>query len=216
VTVGIVSARAATSSRNASFQSFIQTDRGHQPGKLRGRWLTWMETSSAINTAIFTSRRDTRCGLAMPGRTPAHVYNKLISPDHKVTRGSIGIEFNAQPKPGDRAPFTAKLRRYRCQRSSGGPADQAGLKTGDAITEVNGKKVANGNELVGEISNLAPGYKSEDLVSAHGKPGETSVTIADRGQALSTIVCDEDDSNSQDQPTESKLGITVPRSPATG
>jgi serine protease Do len=91
----------------------------------------------------------------------------------------------------------------------GGPADQAGLKTGDAITEVNGKKVANGNELVGEISTLAPGTKAKIAYLRNGKPGDTTVTIADRAKLFSDRLGDEDDTNDQGQPAESKLGITV-------
>ena len=53
-----------------------------------------------INTAIFTESQGYQgVGFAMPANTVRTVYNKLIGPEHKVTRGSIGIEFNAQPSP---------------------------------------------------------------------------------------------------------------------
>ncbi len=75
--------------------------------------------------------------------------------------------------------------------------------------EVNGKKVSDGNELVNEISNISPGTKAKISYLRNGKPGDTSVTIADRAKLFSDRLGDEEDSPDQEQPTESKLGITV-------
>ncbi len=51
-----------------------------------------------VNTAIYTQSAGYQgIGFAMPSNTVAAVYNDLISPSHKVTRGSIGIQF--RPKP---------------------------------------------------------------------------------------------------------------------
>ncbi len=49
-----------------------------------------------INTAIYTQSAGYQgIGFAMPSNTVINVYNQLIGPDHKVTRGSIGISFQA-------------------------------------------------------------------------------------------------------------------------
>ena len=47
-----------------------------------------------------------------------------------------------------------------------GPAAKAGLKTGDAITSVDGKEVKTGDELVGEISQRRPGATIKLGISA--------------------------------------------------
>jgi len=210
VTAGIVSAKGRDSVPQRQFQSFIQTDAAINPGNSGGPLVDMDGSVIGINTAIFTQSQGYQgVGFAMPANTVRTVYNKLISPEHKVTRGSIGIEFNAQPSPAIARVYGVNSGVIVANVRPGGPADQAGLKTGDAITEVNGKKVSNGNELVNEISNITPGTKAKIAYLRNGKPGETSVTIADRAKLFSDRLGDEEDNNDQEQPTESKLGITV-------
>ncbi len=53
-----------------------------------------------INTAIYTESSGYQgVGFAMPSNTIAQVFNQLVSPAHKVERGSIGITFSAEPSP---------------------------------------------------------------------------------------------------------------------
>jgi serine protease Do len=210
VTAGIVSAKGRDIVPQRQFQSFIQTDAAINPGNSGGPLVDMDGNVIGINTAIFTQSQGYQgVGFAMPANTVRTVYNKLIGPDHKVTRGSIGIEFNAQPSPAIARVYGVNSGVIVANVRPGGPADQAGLKTGDAIAEVNGKKVANGNELVNEISSLSPGTKAKVAYLRNGKPGETTVTIADRAKLFSDRLGDEDDTGDASQPTESKLGITV-------
>ena len=47
-----------------------------------------------VNTAIYTQSAGYQgIGFAMPSNTVINTYNQLIGPEHKVTRGSIGITF---------------------------------------------------------------------------------------------------------------------------
>jgi serine protease Do len=62
---------------------------------------------------------------------------------------------------------------------------------------------------VNEISGIAPGSKAKIGYLRNGKPGETAVTVADRAKLFGNRLGDEDDTNDQSQPTESKLGVTV-------
>ena len=66
------------------------------------------------------------------------------------------------------------------------------------LSAVNGKKVSNGNELVNEISNLAPGSKAKITYLRNGKEAETSVTIADRAKLFSDRLGTDEDTNDQD------------------
>src|SRR3954463_4661296 len=210
VTAGIVSAKGRDIVPQRQFQSFIQTDAAINPGNSGGPLVDMDGNVIGINTAIFTQSQGYQgVGFAMPANTVRTVYNKLISPEHKVTRGSIGIEFNAQPSPAIARVYGVNSGVIVANVRPGGPADQAGLKTGDAVIAVNGKKVSNGNELVNEISNIAPGTKAKIAYLRNGKPGETSVTIADRAKLFSDRLGDDQDNTDQEQPTESKLGITV-------
>src|SRR5205823_11209813 len=100
VTAGIVSAKGRNIVPGRQFQSFIQTDAAINPGNSGGPLVNLDGEVIGINTAILT---DTNAyagvGFALPSNTIAQVYNQLTGPEHRVSRGSIGIEFNAQPIP---------------------------------------------------------------------------------------------------------------------
>src|ERR1022692_3912070 len=100
VTAGIVSAKGRNIVPNRQFQSFIQTDAAINPGNSGGPLVNMAGEVIGINTAILTETSSyAGVGFAMPSNTVAQVYNQLIGPGHRVSRGSIGIEFSAQPNP---------------------------------------------------------------------------------------------------------------------
>jgi serine protease Do len=92
---------------------------------------------------------------------------------------------------------------------AGSPADQAGLKVGDTITSVDGKKVSKGSELVADIAARKPGSKVALGFLRNGKPQDTSVTIADRAKLFAARLGDEQDSGDDSTPKQSKFGVTV-------
>ena len=80
---------------------------------------------------------------------------------------------------------------------------------GDTITTVNGKEVKSGDELVSEISGLKPGSTAKIGYVRNGKAETTNVTIADRSKLFATRLGDEEGAEEQQQPQESKFGVTV-------
>src|SRR5438445_9477880 len=100
VTAGIVSAKGRDIVPGRQFQTFIQTDAAINPSNSGGPLVNMAGEVIGINTAIFTQSMGYQgVGFAMPSNTVAQVYNSLIGPEHKVTRGSIGVLFNAEPSP---------------------------------------------------------------------------------------------------------------------
>src|SRR5208283_5170053 len=99
VSAGIVSAKDRSIDDNPNgmanqFQRFIQTDAAINPGNSGGPLVDMAGEVIGMNTAIYTQSEGSEgVGFAMPSNTIASVYNMLISPDHKVTRGAIGINF---------------------------------------------------------------------------------------------------------------------------
>jgi serine protease Do len=208
VTAGIVSAKGRNIVPQRQFQSMIQTDAAINPGNSGGPLVNMRGEVIGINTAIFTESAGYEgVGFAMPSNVAASVYNQLTGPLHKVSRGSIGVEFNAQPNPALAQVYGSGV--VVANVRPGGPADQAGIKEGDAIMSVNGKAVKNGDELVNEISTLKPGSKATLGFMRDHKEQNTNVTIADRAKLYSDLLGEADAGPDNTQPTESKLGISV-------
>ena len=210
VTAGIVSARGRNIVPQRQFQSFIQTDAAINPGNSGGPLVNMSGEVIGINTAIFTSGGGYQgVGFAMPSNTVVGVYNQLIGPEHKVSRGSIGVQFNAVPNPAVARVYGVSSGVTIADVTPNGPAEKAGLKVGDTITSVNGKDVKSGDELVADISALKPGSSAKIGFVRNGKSETANVTIADRSKLFASRLGEEEGGEEQAQPPESKFGINV-------
>src|SRR5215831_16707982 len=210
VTAGIVSAKGRNIVPNRQFQSFIQTDAAINPGNSGGPLVNLDGEVIGINTAILT---DTNAyagvGFALPSNTVAQVYNQLTGPEHRVQRGSIGIEFNAQENPAIARVYGVQSGVTISNVVAGSPAEKGGLKVGDTIISVDGKPVKNGDELVADIAGRKPGSKVAIGYVRGGKKEEASVVVADRAKLFASRLGDEEEGSEESQPKQSKFGITV-------
>ena len=208
VTAGIVSAKGRNIVPNRQFQSFIQTDAAINPGNSGGPLVNMAGEVIGINTAILTETSSyAGVGFAMPSNTVAQVYNQLIGPDHRVARGSVGIEFSPYPNPAIAHIYGSGVTVQNV--TSGSPAEEAGLKVGDTIIAVDGKDVKTGDELVADIASRRPGSKAKLSFVRNGKKEETTVTIADRSKLFAGRLGEEDENQSEEAPKASKFGVTV-------
>ena len=209
VTAGIISSKGRSIEPGRQFQSFLQTDAAINPGNSGGPLVNMNAEVIGINTAIFTQSYGSQgVGFAMPSKTVADVYNQLIGPGNKVVRGSIGVVFNAAPNPAVQRVYGVDSGVVITDVRKGGPAEQAGLKTGDVIVAVDGKRIPSGEELVSDIASRKPGSKAALTFVRDGKEQKTSVTIADRAKLFGA---DEESEEAADNnaPATGKLGITV-------
>ena len=208
VTAGIVSAKGRNIVPNRQFQLFIQTDAAINPGNSGGPLVNMAGEVIGINTAILTETSSyAGVGFAMPSNTVAQVYNQLIGPEHRVSRGSIGIEFSAQPNPAIARIYGSGVTVSNV--ISGSPADEAGLKIGDTITAVDGKDVKSGDDLVADIASRKPGSKAKLAFVRNGKKQDATVTIADRSKLFASRLGEEDENQGEEAPKPSKFGVTV-------
>jgi len=210
VTAGIVSAKGRDIVPNRQFQTFIQTDAAINPGNSGGPLVNLDGEVIGINTAILSETNAyAGVGFSLPSNTVVQVYNQLIGPDHRVARGSIGIEFNAVENPAIARVYGSGSGVTVSFVVAGSPADQAGLKAGDTINSVDGKKVTKGSELVGDIASRKPGAKVELGFLRNGKQQETTVTVADRAKLFAARLSDDETGSDESTPKQSKFGITV-------
>ena len=211
VTAGIVSAKGRNIVPNRQFQSFIQTDAAINPGNSGGPLVNMSGEVIGVNTAILT---DTNAyagvGFALPSNTIVQVYNQLIGPDHRVSRGSIGVEFAAEENPAiSRVYGTGSGGVTISDVIAGSPAEQSGLKVGDTIISVDGKAIKNGDELVSDIASRRPGTKVTLGFIRNAKKQEAAVTVADRSKLFAARLGEDEENGEEASPKESKLGLTI-------
>ena len=210
VTAGIVSAKGRDIVPNRQFQTFIQTDAAINPGNSGGPLVNMAGEVIGINTAILS---DTNAyagvGFALPAKTVVDVYNQLTGPEHRVVRGSIGIMFGKDEIPAIARVYGTGSGITVSSVVAGGPAEEAGLKVGDTIVSVEGKKVSKGDELVSDIASRKPGSKVALGFVRNGKNQDTTVTIADRSKLFAARLGDDQDSGSDNSPKQSKFGVAV-------
>jgi serine protease Do len=210
VTAGIVSAKGRDIVPGRQFQTFIQTDAAINPGNSGGPLVNMDGEVIGINTAILSETNAyAGVGFSLPSNTVVQVYNQLIGPEHRVARGSIGIMFDSVENPAIARVYGNGSGVTVSSVVAGSPADQAGLKVGDTITVVDGKKVTKGSELVADIASRKPGAKVQLGFVRNGKQQETTVTIADRAKLFAARLNEDDSGNDESAPKQNKFGITV-------
>ena len=226
VTAGIVSAKNRSiadaggpdGTSSGQFQRFIQTDAAINPGNSGGPLVDMAGQVIGMNTAIYTQSMGSQgVGFAMPSNVIANVYNMLISPDHKVVRGSIGITFQ-----GAEAAAVGRVYGFASGGvlvngvTANGPASKAGVKPGDVIVSINGTPVKNGDELVADISARKVGSNVQLGIRRDSKPLTLDVGITDRSKLFADIgnPPEENTPPAQSDAGEGKLGITVAQVPS--
>jgi serine protease Do len=216
VTAGIVSSKNRTIDQGprGQFQHFIQTDAAINPGNSGGPLLNMAGEVIGINTAIYTqSGTYAGVGFAMPSNTVINDYNELIGPEHKVTRGSIGINFQGNLPSAVSRVYGFKSGVLISSVTPGFGADKAGLKPGDIITTIDGRPIKDGDDLVNDISARKPGSPAKVGYMRNGQHLETTVIIGDRAKMIAAVGNDQDqeDKSSPAAPdaAQSKLGLGV-------
>ncbi|HXZ81657.1 MAG TPA: Do family serine endopeptidase [Terriglobales bacterium] len=211
VTAGIISAKGRSNVvPNRQFQNFIQTDAAINPGNSGGPLVDMAGEVIGINTAILTEGQGYEgVGFALPSNLVARVYNDLIGPDHRVSRGSIGVQFQAVPNPAVTRIYGGGEGVVLSDVVANSPAAAAGLKVGDAIISVDGKPVKSGDDLVDEIAGRKPGTKVVVGYVRAGKKQETTVTVGNRSKLFAGQLGLEEEQGEEAQPQQSKLGLSV-------
>ena len=181
VTSGIVSALGRTQLGINTFENFIQTDAAINPGNSGGALVDANGSLIGINTAIYSrSGGSMGIGFAIPTSTMRQVVEGLVK-DGRVARGWIGIQ------PVDLTPEVRSGARIETDDGvliaavlKGGPADRAGLRPGDVVQQVAGKKVANVSELLTGVAALKPGTSATFQVKRGSETVNLTVTSAQR------------------------------------
>jgi serine protease Do len=185
VTRGIVSAlnRPNPYSDNARKPGeFIQTDAAINPGNSGGPLVNARGEVVGINTFLVSSTGAfSGMGFAIPTQIVQPTVDTLIR-DGKVTHGYMGIGISdVTPENSKFFDVSDASGAVVTQVESGSPAGKGGLKVGDVITELNGKKVTDAGELQVEVGQKTPGTTIKLEVVRDGKTLSVPVTLEAMG-----------------------------------
>ncbi|CAH0304833.1 Do family serine endopeptidase [Roseomonas sp. CECT 9278] len=177
VTAGIVSARGRQIGAGP-YDDFIQTDASINPGNSGGPLFNAAGEVVGVNTAIFSpSGGNIGIGFAVPSKMVQSVVAQLR--DHgAVSRGWLGVSM--QPLDRDLA---AALRVGDAKGvvvnsvEPNSPAATAGLRAGDVITGIDGRRVESPRDLATGVADVAPGRTATLAVLRDGAAIEQRVEI---------------------------------------
>jgi S1-C subfamily serine protease len=186
VTAGIVSAKGrqlGLGGEVQTYEDFIQTDAAINRGNSGGPLVNMRGEVIGINSNILTpSGGNIGIGFAIPSNMAKKVVTQLKEKG-RVVRGKIGVSvLNGQPVDED----TRKLLNLPSRKGAlinsveaGAPAEKAGLKQYDFVTEVNGQPVENNNDLRMKIADIQPGAIVTLKLIRDGKEKTVAVTVAE-------------------------------------
>ena len=205
VTMGIVSATGRSNLGIEDYEDFIQTDAPINPGNSGGALVNDQAQLIGINTAIIAhgSEGNQGIGFAIPSNLARKVMEQIVT-NGKVRRAYLGIV------PQDVTPAVAKAFGLRESRgalvgdvSASSPAQKSDLRRGDIILEVNGRPIADSNDLRMTIS-MMPSDSIVNLKIFHNG-SERAVTVR-----LTELPTTETASERQDDSSSSALsGVSV-------
>ena len=181
VTAGIVSAKARNLSilgEGTSVESFIQTDAAVNPGNSGGALVNTKGELVGINAAIASHTGSYEgYSFAIPSNIVRKVVDDLLLYG-TAQRGYLGVQI---------AELTQELAEtegleniegvYVAEVTEGGAAKLAGMKSGDVITAIAGKKVNTTTQLKESIGQYRPGDKVEVEVNRNGSHHRYELTL---------------------------------------
>ncbi len=175
VTTGIVSAKGRVIGAGP-YDDFIQTDAAINPGNSGGPLFNMKGEVIGINTAIVAQGQG--IGFAIPSNLAKNLLPQLKT--GKISRGWLGLMIQ------DITPELAKSFHVPLSKGAlvsevvkGSPAEKAGLKPGDVITEFNGKDVQNSHTLSQMAAGTAPGKTVTLNIFRNGQAKTVQMTIGE-------------------------------------
>ena len=181
VTAGIVSAKARNLSilgEGTSVESFIQTDAAVNPGNSGGALVNTKGELVGINAAIASHTGSYEgYSFAIPSNIVRKVVDDLLLYG-TTQRGYLGVQI---------AELTQELAEkegleniegvYVGGVTDGGAAKLAGMKAGDVITAIDGKKVNSTTQLRESVGQYRPGDKVDVEVNRNGSHHHYTLTL---------------------------------------
>jgi putative serine protease PepD len=184
-TEGIVSAlgRDIEAPNHYTINNVIQTDAPINPGNSGGPLLDDSAHVIGVNSQIATSgtsQGNLGIGFAVPANTVRQVV-PILKKGGTVKRAYLGVQTQS-PSPSTNGGLGAQV----ASMVPAGPAVRAGLRNGDVITKVGGRKVLDPTQLSTLISAKQPGDQVTLTIERGGTTRTVQVTLGTRPASTSS------------------------------
>jgi serine protease Do len=179
VTSGIVSAKGRHIGAGP-YEDFIQTDASINPGNSGGPLINLRGEVVGINTAIFSqSGGNIGIGFAIPTNLVKELLPNLRD-NGKVVRGYLGVTIQKiTPEIAESLGVKQSSGALVADVAKAGPAERAGIKTGDVIVEFNGKQIKDPGELPLQAARTAPGKQAQLKILRNGNELTLPLTVGE-------------------------------------
>lgn len=179
VTSGIVSALGRSGLNIENFEDFIQTDAAINSGNSGGALVNLRGELIGINTAILgPNGGNVGIGFAIPSNMMHNLVNQIIE-FGEVRRGVLGVTgLSVNGEIAKAMELETNQGGFVEQVAKDSAAEEAGIKAGDVITKVNGKRIKSFSELRGKIGSIGAGKDVKiTVVTREGKERTYKVTL---------------------------------------
>ncbi len=173
-TAGIISAYGRNIGE--TFVDYIQIDAPINRGNSGGPTFDVYGRVIGVNTAIFSpSGGSVGIGFAIPADIADNITKQLIS-GGKITRGYLGATIQAvTPDIADSLGISGKKGALVAELVPGGPAQKAGVMSGDVVLEVNGHAVKDSTDLTRQVASSHTGDTLNLTILRAGKQVQVAV-----------------------------------------
>ncbi len=180
VTMGIVSAKGRANMGIVDYEDFIQTDAAINPGNSGGALVSMRGKLVGINTAILSKTGGYQgIGFAIPSKMAQPIMRSLLK-HGRVIRGWLGVVIQTLSKemaPVLKVPVDHGVLVSQVQADS--PAAKAGIRRGDVIVELDGKKMKSVTKLRNVVALKGAGVKVKLALYRTKVRREVSVTLGE-------------------------------------
>lgn len=186
VTMGIISAKGRSTTRTGDpraqpYEDFIQTDAAINRGNSGGALVNLRGELIGVPSQILAggSGGSIGIGFAIPSKMARNVMDQLVK-GGKVRRGKLGVTIRAVTNDyAKELGYNSTTGAFVADVEIGQPAEQAGVKAFDIITEVNGKRIVDSGELRNMVSQTAPGTPVKVKIWRDGSERELTIKLAE-------------------------------------
>lgn len=168
-------------SQGTVFLNVIQTDAAINHGNSGGALVNAKGEITGVNVAIASGSQsggNIGVGFSIPIDYAERVADGIIA-NGEATHGFLGVSVTAKAADESTGPTAFSVGAEVAEVVGGSPADDAGLQTGDVITQLDGQDISDAQALTAAVREQAQGASANITYLRDGEEQTAKVTLGD-------------------------------------